>query len=68
MHQLHEFNSRELLDNQLADKVANILETAVKLKGKASIAVSGGSTPKGFFNVLSKQLDIFCLIEKTEVS
>ncbi|NMP32310.1 6-phosphogluconolactonase [Thalassotalea sp. M1531] len=55
MHQLHEFNSRELLDNQLADKVANILETAVKLRGKASIAVSGGSTPKGFFSVLSKK-------------
>lgn len=55
MHQLNEFTQRSELDNALADKVADILVEAVKNKGKASIAVSGGSTPKGFFSVLSKK-------------
>ncbi|WP_448211655.1 6-phosphogluconolactonase [Colwellia sp. MEBiC06753] len=55
MYQLNEFNSREALDNELADQVADILSAAVKFKGKASIAVSGGSTPKGFFKVLSNK-------------
>ncbi|WP_286235784.1 6-phosphogluconolactonase [Thalassotalea sediminis] len=55
MHQLNEFDTREALDAALADKVANILSDAVALKGRASIAVSGGSTPKGFFHALSKK-------------
>lgn len=55
MYQINEFEQRELLDESLADKVANILTAAVESKGKASIAVSGGSTPKGFFQALSKK-------------
>jgi 6-phosphogluconolactonase len=55
MYQINEFEQRQLLDETLADNVANILANAVKTKGKASIAVSGGSTPKGFFNALSKK-------------
>lgn len=55
MYQINEFEQRQLLDEALADKVAAILNSAVKQKGKASIAVSGGSTPKGFFNSLSKK-------------
>ncbi len=55
MYQINEFEQRHLLDETLADNVANILASAVKQKGKASIAVSGGSTPKGFFNSLSKK-------------
>lgn len=57
MHQLYEFENRETLDQALATKVATILGEAVKRHGKASIAVSGGSTPKGFFNTLS-QIDL----------
>lgn len=53
MMQLNEFNTRTELDNQLANRVANILQEAVNTRGKASIAVSGGSTPKGFFKALS---------------
>lgn len=56
MYQINEFEQRQLLDEALADKVAGILASAVKQKGKASIAVSGGSTPKGFFNALSKKI------------
>ncbi|MFD2166719.1 6-phosphogluconolactonase [Thalassotalea euphylliae] len=55
MYSINEFDSREDLDLALADKVADILTTAVKQKGKASIAVSGGSTPKGFFAALSNR-------------
>ena len=57
MYKLNEFSTRNDLDIALADKVADILADAVKLKGKASIAVSGGSTPKGFLSVY--QIKIF---------
>lgn len=53
MHQLNDFNTREALDEALATKVAEELIQAIALKGKASLALSGGSTPKGFFNKLS---------------
>lgn len=55
MYKINEFEQSQLLDEALADTIAKILESAVKLKGKASIAVSGGSTPKGFFNALSQK-------------
>lgn len=54
MYQINEFPQRELLDQALAKQVALILTDAVNKNGKASIAVSGGSTPKGFFTALSK--------------
>lgn len=55
MYQINEFEQRQLLDEALADRVAALLTAAVNSKGKASIAVSGGSTPKGFFQALSKK-------------
>ena len=55
MYQINEFDERSSLDNALADKVSSILSDAVALKGSASIAVSGGSTPKGFFKALSQK-------------
>lgn len=55
MYQLNEFADRSALDQTLADNVADILADAIKHKGKASIAVSGGSTPKGFFSLLSEK-------------
>ncbi|MFT5757844.1 MAG: 6-phosphogluconolactonase [Alteromonadaceae bacterium] len=57
MSQMNEFINREALDQQLATHVAEILSKAIALRGKASIAVSGGSTPKGFFKALS-QIDL----------
>jgi len=58
MFEQNNFETREQLDLALADKVSEILQQAISLKGKASIAVSGGSTPKGFFKVLShKDID-----------
>lgn len=41
------------LAQALADKVSEALAGAVEARGKASIAVSGGSTPKAFFQALS---------------
>ncbi len=54
MNLLTEFSTRNDLNIELAKSVSQILSDAIKSKGKASLAVSGGSTPKGFFNVLSK--------------
>ncbi|XPF95486.1 6-phosphogluconolactonase [Colwellia sp. RE-S-Sl-9] len=57
MQQVNDFNTRNELDEALATKVANELSKAIAEKGKASLAVSGGSTPKGFFKALS-QIDL----------
>jgi 6-phosphogluconolactonase len=54
MNILSKFSSRELLDSKLAQSVTDILSKAITDNGKASLAVSGGSTPKGFFAILSK--------------
>jgi len=55
MYQMNDFTQREDLDNALANNVAELLSIALRKKGKASLAVSGGSTPKGFFNALSNK-------------
>ncbi|MDE1994258.1 MAG: 6-phosphogluconolactonase [Rhizobiaceae bacterium] len=47
-------NGAELAD-KLADKVAETLSAAIAARGSASIAVSGGSTPKAFFKALSSR-------------
>ncbi|MCY1664669.1 6-phosphogluconolactonase [Rhizobium sp. SL86] len=51
----HNFGSAETLAGQLASDVALRLTQAIATRGSASIAVSGGSTPKRFFEVLSTQ-------------
>lgn len=55
MYKFNEFADRVSLEAQLTNQVAAQLEGAVKEKGWASIAVSGGSTPKAFFAELSKR-------------
>jgi len=55
MFTVNEFNERGELDQIFAEQVTQILAQAIETKGKASIAVSGGSTPKGFFQALSQQ-------------
>jgi 6-phosphogluconolactonase len=47
------FPNGAALAQALADKVAEALAGAVAARGRASIAVSGGSTPKAFFQALS---------------
>ncbi|RHW77047.1 6-phosphogluconolactonase [Colwellia sp. RSH04] len=53
MYQFLEHSTRDELDNTLAEQIAVLLNQAIKDKGKASIAVSGGSTPKGLFKQLA---------------
>ena len=48
------FESRGGLSSALATDVANALQHHVMSKGKACLAVSGGSTPKLFFESLSR--------------
>ncbi|MFC3072459.1 6-phosphogluconolactonase [Shinella pollutisoli] len=52
---LHEFADGAALAEALADRVADVLAEAVAQRGAASIAVSGGSTPKLFFRALSSR-------------
>lgn len=48
------FEAREALAETLAHDVAEELERAIEAKGKATLAVSGGTTPKLFFEKLSE--------------
>lgn len=50
---LHEFSDAATLAVSLADDVAACLQAAIRQRGRATIAVSGGSTPKRFFETLS---------------
>lgn len=51
---MHRFETASALAEQLAQDVADKLSSAIKKNGSASLAVSGGSTPKLFFQALSK--------------
>ncbi|MBD8553421.1 6-phosphogluconolactonase [Rhizobium sp. CFBP 8762] len=50
---LKTFGNSNKLANALADEVASALSSAIAARGQASLAVSGGSTPKAFFKALS---------------
>lgn len=50
-----EFPDRASLAEALAEEVAAELRTALREKGEAKLAVSGGTTPKAFFAALSKK-------------
>ena len=50
---LHEFKDGATLAEALADKVAGALADAVAARGRATLVVSGGSTPKAFFKALA---------------
>ena len=47
------FEAREALAENLARDVADELARAIQAKGKATLAVSGGTTPRLFFDKLS---------------
>ncbi len=49
----NDFDNGPMLADALASRVASALGEAIAARGSASIAVSGGSTPKLFFNALS---------------
>ncbi|MCL1063139.1 6-phosphogluconolactonase [Shewanella benthica] len=47
------FDDKTSLENQLAERIAKQLQEAVDTRGKASLIVSGGSTPVKLFQLLS---------------
>ena len=49
-----DFGSGAELATALAEKIADTLSQAIAMRGEATLAVSGGSTPKAFFVALSK--------------
>ena len=53
--QLHSFPDPAALAASLAATVANNLRTALTTRGRASLALSGGNTPKRFLQALSLQ-------------
>ncbi|WEZ84373.1 6-phosphogluconolactonase [Rhizobium sp. 32-5/1] len=52
--EMHVFDNGPALALGLAGAVSAALSAAIKARGTASIAVSGGSTPKAFFKALSQ--------------
>jgi 6-phosphogluconolactonase len=52
-HRLHQFANGAELAEALADAVAASLAAGISERGAASLAVSGGTTPKAFFRALS---------------
>jgi 6-phosphogluconolactonase len=55
MYQITQFPSRVALEQSLVQQVAELLAVAIKQNGSATLAVSGGSTPIQFFQLLSQQ-------------
>ena len=49
-----EFDSREALDRALAAELAGVLATAIEERGEATLALSGGSTPRGVLTELGR--------------
>ncbi|MCG9696601.1 6-phosphogluconolactonase [Shewanella sp. Isolate11] len=47
------FDDKSALENQLAERIAQQLQAAIDARGKASLVVSGGSTPLALFELLS---------------
>src|SRR5262245_18904028 len=51
----HEFADSENLAAAFANEIAQQLGAAIAARGSATLAVSGGNTPKRFFQALSQQ-------------
>lgn len=54
--QLKQFENTSALDNSLSAEVSERLIHAIEKYGKASLVLSGGRTPMGFFHQLSQQV------------
>jgi 6-phosphogluconolactonase len=54
-HRVHEFDTNAELSTNLAVRIASNLAAALAERGEATLAVSGGSTPKPLFKALSLQ-------------
>ena len=54
MERIISFESKALLEVELASKIADILQIAIAEKGTATILLSGGSTPKNLYQKLGE--------------
>lgn len=67
------FPDRDILSSDLADTIASLLRNGISQNGRASLAVSGGSTPVQLFKKLSvidipwQKIDI-CLVDERWVA
>jgi 6-phosphogluconolactonase len=52
------FNDKQQLADALAEAVGANLKAGIAARGKASVALSGGTTPVGFFQALSRRDDV----------
>ena len=52
------FGDKDELALALADAVATNLSTGIAMRGRAALALSGGSTPARFFRALSQRADV----------
>ncbi|MGB4247521.1 MAG: 6-phosphogluconolactonase, partial [Pseudohongiellaceae bacterium] len=50
---MHSFADNETLVTALAREIATMLREAIDARGRAAIAVSGGSTPRTLFDALA---------------
>ena len=53
--ELVKFDNTSVLDVALVENVVQALTADLNLRGMATLVVSGGRTPKGFFQLLSQQ-------------
>lgn len=51
----HNFETRDLLEAALTDKLVELLRSGIAARGKGALVVSGGRTPAGLFQRLSRQ-------------
>ena len=54
-HPFHDFENKSALELELASTICMLLSESIINNGVASIALSGGSTPKALFNILSQE-------------
>ncbi|KTC86649.1 6-phosphogluconolactonase [Legionella brunensis] len=52
--QIHQFNDVHQLNQHFAQQIATLLTDAIRQRGKAFLAVSGGKTPLGLFKRLAQ--------------
>lgn len=55
MWELHEFENQTALQETLSARLSRLISDRVAERGKASMALSGGSTPKALYQLLSQQ-------------
>ena len=56
MWEMHEYKSQDALVQDLTSRLGQTLTRLIAERGKASVALSGGSTPQSLYQALSRQI------------